>query len=152
MDGMQRSVAKGRHSLIVQGQPVVEWVARVNKHAGFLNAQGIGIERDGVLVGGVVFCDYQKVSVQIHVASDQTRQWVTRKWLHVIFDYAFRQLGVSKIIGIVPAGNTEAVNFDMRVGFVEETRIKDVYPEGDAIVLEMTRGMCRWIDYERFPL
>ena len=151
MDSMQRSVAQGRNSVIVAGPGVVEWVAKINNHSGpYPAAVGIGVEKDGQLQGGFVFCEYRGVSVQLHTASTKSKNWVTRKWLHAVFDYAFRQLKVKKIFGIISAGNADVLRFGLKMGFKVETSIKDVFPNGDALVVYMTPDMCRWINYERF--
>ncbi len=142
----------GTRRNIVVGANVADWIASVNKHCGpYPGAQGIGVEQDGQLLGGLAFCDYRGVSIQIHCASIGSRNWVTRKWLHDIFDYAFRQLGVKKIFGIISSGNAKVLKFGLDMGFAIECPIKDIFPDGDALVVYMTPEMCRWIDYERFP-
>jgi hypothetical protein len=32
------------------------------------------------------------------------------------------------------------------LGFTVETRIRDVFPDGDAVVMGMYRAQCRWLD------
>lgn len=138
--------------MIVVGQGVVEWIAQVNRHCGpYPNAVGIGVAKNGQLLGGFVFCNYRGVSVELHTASIGSKNWVTREWLHVVFDYAFRQMQVKKIFGIISAGNADVLKFGLKMGFEVETRIKDVFPNGDALVVCITPEMCRWINYERFP-
>lgn len=141
--------------MIVHGQAVVDWVAKNRGYAGgYSLAVGIGVAATpdaSTLRGAVVYHEYSGASVRVHVASDGSRRWVTREWLHVIFMYAFDQLKVKRITGMVPEANTAALNFDKSVGFVEEARMKDADPGGDVIILKMTRDMCRWINYAKFP-
>lgn len=99
----------------------------------------------GKLLGGVIFQNYQLRSVVLHVAS-WGPNWLSADILWMIFDYAFNQLGVEKVLGFVPSNNEKALQFDLKVGFQEETRIKDVVPGGDLVVLYMYRKNCRWLD------
>lgn len=139
-------------SLIVIGPGVVEYVERVNGRTDPYSGHsvGIGIEKEGKLIGGIVLHEYNGNNFFIHVASDHPKRWVTREWLHVIFSYAFDQCKVKRITGIVTEANKTALDFDLDVGFEIEARLKDAHPTGDMLVIKMTRENCKWIDYERF--
>jgi RimJ/RimL family protein N-acetyltransferase len=131
---------------IVIGPHVVEWVAkRTNEHGNFGAAIGIGLEQDGQLIAGVAFSDWNGVNVSMHVASDGSRRWLSREYLYVCFDYAFRTAGVRRITGLVGEGNAEARRFDEHIGFKEEARLKGAHPTGDLIVYAMWRHECRWL-------
>lgn len=101
----------------------------------------------GNLVGGVLFDHYYGRSIAMHVAGDG-RRWLNREFLHVCADYAFKQLGVHKILGMVPSLNTDAMRFNLKLGFEQEAVIKDAVPGGDLIILSMTRDQCRWLSKE----
>ena len=105
----------------------------------------IGLEKDGQLVAGVIFDQYNGRSACMHVASDGTRQWMTRQYLMVCFDYPFNQLKLNKLIGLVDSTNTDALRFDKNLGFVEEAVIKDAGKHGDLHILTMTRQQCRFL-------
>jgi RimJ/RimL family protein N-acetyltransferase len=153
MDGHDRGMGDRGHSLIVAGPGVVEYVERVNgrkdPYSGY--PVGIGIEKEGKLIGGIVFHEFNGSNFYIHVASDHPKRWVTREWLHSVFSYAFDVCKAKRITGIVPESNQVALNFDLSVGFEIEARLKDAHPKGDMLVIKMTRETCKWIDYERFP-
>ena len=138
--------------MIVIGPGVVEYVERVNgrtdPYSGY--PVGIGIEKNGVIVGGIVFHEFNGANFYIHVASDHPKRWVTREWLHCLFSYAFDQAGAKRITGIVPESNAVALKFDLDVGFEIEGRLVGAHPKGDMLVIKMTRETCKWIDYERF--
>ncbi len=137
---------------IVIGQHVVDWAARTHGvNPGYTAAVGIGVERDGEIQGAVVFHEFNGASIRIHVVSNKSASWITREWLHVIFSYAFDQCKVKRVTGFTPEVNAHALQFNKRIGFVEEARLKDAEPTGDVVVLKMTRDNCRWIDYEHFP-
>lgn len=110
------------------------------------SGQAIGLEKDGVLVAGVLYDNFNGRSVQMHVASDGTRRWMTKQYLLRCFDYPFHQLKVRKIIGQVDSENSDALKFDLALGFVVEAVIKDASRKGDLMILTMTPEQCRWID------
>jgi RimJ/RimL family protein N-acetyltransferase len=132
--------------VIVTGEHVCEWVApRTGGQYYKGSGSGIGLEKDGELIAGVLFDNYTGRSVQMHVAAIPGRRWMTKEYLRVCFDYPFRQLGVCKIIGIVDSTNEDALRFDRHLGFVEEAIIKDAGKHGDLHILSMTRQQCRFI-------
>jgi RimJ/RimL family protein N-acetyltransferase len=98
----------------------------------------------GRLLGGVIYDGFTGNCVFIHQAGFSKR-WLTGDMLWVAFDYPFRQLGVNKLAGTVPASNTELVAFNERLGFKEECRIKGAYRDGDMIVMTMERANCKWL-------
>lgn len=102
------------------------------------------VNNGGELLGGVIFRDFNKQSIGIHVASF-VPNWINRDLLWVVFDYAFNQCGVAAIFGSTPAHNTKALAFNFRIGFKELTRIPEVFPEGDLVVLRMRREECPWL-------
>ena len=106
---------------------------------------GIGIERDGELIGAVLFDNYNGRSICIHVASNGTGHWITPEFLRQVFHYPFIQLGVSVIIGQVDSTNLPALTFDRSIGFVEEHVIPDAGKFGDLVILTMRPAQCRFL-------
>ena len=135
---------------IVIGQPVVAWVATHGQDFGnFASSVGFGVEDENGLIAGVVFSDYNGANINMHVASDRTKRWMTRELLWMVFDYAFNQAHVRRITGLVGEGNTEAQNFDKHIGFKLETTLEAAHPTGDLLVFKMTREDCRWLNSRR---
>lgn len=99
---------------------------------------------DDELWGGVTYTGYTGTSMGIHVAGFRS-DWINKDMLWVAFDYPFVQLKCSKLFGQVPASNRKALEFDLKLGFIEEARVKDVFPDGDLLVLAMKREDCRWL-------
>ena len=98
----------------------------------------------GELLGGVIFQMFNGVSAVIHVAAS-TKKWINRDMLWVTFHYPFVQLGLTKLIGMVKSTNIEALRFDSGLGFIEECRIKDAVPDGDMVIMTMTKHQCRYL-------
>ena len=132
--------------MIVTGQGVVEWVAkRTNEFGNFGAAVGIGWERDGELVAGVAYSDFNGVNVNMHVASDGTRRWMTREYLWTCFDYPFNQAKVKRITGLVGEGNTQSQRFNEHLGFTHEATLEGAHPTGSLLIYKMMREDCRFL-------
>jgi RimJ/RimL family protein N-acetyltransferase len=131
--------------VITIGEHVCLWVAdNIGKKYYSGSGQGIGIEKNGEIVCGVLFEDYNGQSIQIHVALKEGAR-MTREWFNTLFGYAFNQLKVKKIMGVVDSTNKKALQFDTHIGFVVEATIKDAGKHGDLIILTMTRQQCRFL-------
>ena len=151
---------------IIIGQSVVEWVARhTGEFGNYGAAVGFGVEDLGPLIpcgtyipplnlapnpppaiiAGVVFNDYNGVNMNMHVASDGSKRWMTRELLWMVFDYAFNQAKVERLTGLVGEKNWQARKFDEHVGFTQETTLARAHPDGRLIVYRMFREDCRWL-------
>jgi len=121
---------------------------RIAKAAGTtFNQRGdvcIAREERGELWGGASYTGYTGSSVGVHTAGFRP-DWINQDLLWVCFHYPFVQLGCSKLLGQVPSSNLKALEFDLKMGFIEETRVKDVFPDGDLVVMSMKKETCRWL-------
>jgi RimJ/RimL family protein N-acetyltransferase len=106
------------------------------------NSTAIGLLKDNEIVAGVWYEDYNKVSIMCHIAITGK---MTPKYLNIIFDYPFVQLGVNKIVVPVLSDNKASIKFVKNLGFEENARLLDVSPEGDMIFFVMTKDKCRFI-------
>lgn len=109
---------------------------------------GIGRVRDGELVGGVLYEDWNGANVVAHIAGEG-QGWLDRELLWTMFDYPFNQLGVTRITGVVPSANAAARRFDEHLGFVQEAVLEGAHPDGDLIVYRMRRDECKWLRMKR---
>jgi len=100
------------------------------------------VNDNGELLGGVIFTNYTGASICIHVGAFRPN-WINRNMLYATFAYPFLQLGVNKVIGQVGKHNEKAVKFNTSVGFTLETTVKDVFPEGDMLIMTMYKEDCR---------
>ena len=130
--------------MIVTGDYVCSYVANRTGGQYFGGGVGFGIERDGVLVCGVMFENFTGRSVQIHVAKEPDAR-MNRAWLRALFGYAFNTAKVHKIIGVIDSENSESLRFTRHIGFKDEAVIKDAGPVGDFHILTMTRPKCRFL-------
>ena len=119
------------------------WVAkRVNGGYFKERSQSIGLKKDGKIVAGVIYQDYNNRSIVCHIAIDGR---MTKDFLWVIFDYPFKVCEVEKIIVPVASENKKSNKIVTNMGFTEEARIKDCHPDGDIILYTLKREDCRFL-------
>ena len=130
---------------LVVGDAVVEWVARkTNDYGNFGCARGIGWERNGRIVAGVAYAEWNGPNVVCHIASDGSKRWLTRKYLWTIFDFPFQKLGCGRITVCVGEGNSASRRFVEHLGFALEAKLRRAHPTGDLMVYAMFKEGCRW--------
>lgn len=135
--------------MLTVGNHVVSWVAQhMRRGEGYGLSQGIGWLKNGCLVAGVVYNEYNHVNINMHVAS-VGKSWLTREFLWAAFDYPFNQCKVKRITAFIEDENKAAIRFDEHLGFKYETRMKDAYVNGDTLLYVMRREDCRWLDLKR---
>ena len=138
---------------LVIGPEVVNWVARrTNEFGRFGTDIGIGWARDGALVAGVAYADWNGPNVVCHIASDGSRRWATREYLWTIFDYPFNQLKVKRITVCVGEGNSDSRRFVQHLGFRLESTLRAAHPSGDLLVYSMFSEQCRWLNENLYSM
>ena len=121
------------------------WVfRRVQKTWAPEGREVVGLVKGEEVLGGMVFEDYTGACMSVHMALAHEHVPV-RKLLIACAQYAYNDMGVHKLLGLVRASNLPALKFDLRIGFKAEAIIKDVYPDGDLVVLSMTRDDCKFV-------
>lgn len=104
------------------------------------------MEEDGRIIAVAMYERDNGTSVMTHIAAEPGRRWMTKEFLRAIFDYPFRQLGVSKVIGFVDGDNDDAMRFDLHLGFECEAVLRGAGAGGcDLHLLTMTRQQCRFL-------
>lgn len=132
-------------SLII-GKGVVEWIAkRTGEFNCFGTDVGIGWQRDGEIVAGVAYANWNGVNVECHTAVSCLLEPAARLWLRTIFDYPFCQLKVNRITVCVGEGNTASRRFVEKLGFQLETTLAAADPSGDILIYRMWKKDCRWL-------
>lgn len=131
---------------LVVGPGVVEWVAkRTNEYGNFGTDVGIGWQKDGNLVAGVAYANWNGVNVECHIASDGSRVWATRQYLWTIFDYPFNQLGANRITVCIGEGNRQSQRFVVHLGFKLETTLQAAHPSGNLLIYRMWKHDCSFL-------
>ncbi|ALC11213.1 hypothetical protein [Sphingopyxis sp. 113P3] len=90
----------------------------------------LGIERDGELVGGVIFHCFEGSAVHVTVAG---KGW-TRGFLRAVGHYVYRQLDCARMT--ITTGQPEVVSYAKRLGGQVEGVLRDQYGPGqDATIV-----------------
>lgn len=103
----------------------------------------IGRERNGQLIAGVLYEDFNHANIICHIAG--VGNWLNREFLWTIFDYPFRQLKVKRITTPVAQSNIKSQRFTEHLGFELEARLQDAHPSGDLFIYRMMAADCRWL-------
>jgi RimJ/RimL family protein N-acetyltransferase len=104
----------------------------------------IGREKDGELLGGVVYTGHTGASCQMHQWGS-TPKWINIDMLWVAFHYPFMQLDYRCILGLVRAKNEATIRENLKHGFKEVARVKYVYPGDDLVLMQLLKEDCRWL-------
>jgi RimJ/RimL family protein N-acetyltransferase len=109
--------------------------------------KGLGLERGGELVAGVLYEGYNGYNVWMHVAADPGGKWLNRAFLRYCFQYPFVELNCKRVSGYVEARNADARRFDQHLGFREEAVLRGAASDGgDVILYVMRREDCRYLE------
>lgn len=121
---------------------VGQWVGQglFNDPAAFKNYQSAGvIDRYGVLLGGVVFHNWQERAgtIEVSVFSASPR-WLSRAVINEIMNYAFVGCGAQAVMAQTEAGNNRALKIWRALGSTE-ARIPRLFGrDRDGIVTVLT--------------
>ncbi len=113
----------------------------------FKDYAAIGLEQAGELIAGVLFDNKSGANIHMHVASNETRHWMTPAYMAACFRYAFVQAACNRITGLVRADNVDAQRFDEHLGFKREGQLRAACTDGtDLIIYGMLKSECRYIE------
>lgn len=108
--------------------------------------QGIGLELDGQLVAGCVFCQYVPgVALTVHLAATPGMPWAARWVLKAGFRYAFSTCDVGRLTAYVAATNWRCHRLLLSLGFEHEGTLKKGVFDGDERVYGLLREQCRFL-------
>jgi RimJ/RimL family protein N-acetyltransferase len=113
--------------------------------SGFGPSTALGVVRDGRMLGGVVYNNFNGHDIHATYAFESPR-WASRDVLRTLFAYPFTQLGCVRMTGIVARKNKHARDMILRLGFkLEGVHRKSVDGRQDAISYGLLRDECKWI-------
>ena len=139
-----------RQIVIGQDEVVSQFMqATLHTPHGFQAGRGVGMAEvmpDALrLIAGIWFESFNGANMMMHVAALPQSRWMSKELLWYAFFYPFIECGCKRVTGLVEEGNLEAREFDERLGFKLEARLKDAAPGGDLLVYAMFRDECRWL-------
>lgn len=128
---------------------VVSWVAERIPHvgkSGFEKPFGVSITRNGRLLAGIVYHDYQPDHRTIQMSAAATSpMWAHRLTIGVFLSIPFEQLGCFKVWTATPHDNTPAIKVNLKAGFTVDGVLDHQFgPDRHAVI-------CRLLepDYQR---
>lgn len=131
-----------------QDDQVAQWVeARIPMmELGEVPYSAIGLlDRRGYLTAGVVFNQFTRTDVHLHIALLNVRS-LSRRFIEECFRYVFWQLACARCTVMVASRNERSLRFVQKVGWRWEGTIRELLPDGDDVhVFGMLRSECRWL-------
>lgn len=106
----------------------------------------LGLIRQGKLVAGVLYENYNGCNIFAHWATEPgTFRPLTANFLWAAFHYPFEVLGCRRVSGLVEPSNSTAVKMDLKLGFHVEATLKNAAPSGDLLLMCMLKEDCKWL-------
>ena len=110
----------------------------------------IGLMNEAGLLAGVIYQNYTRRDIQMHVAALPGKRWLSKQFLGEAFRYPFETLGVTRITAPIPSKNSASESFCRHLGFTFEGRLREMLPGEDLLVYGMLREECRYLEVGRF--
>lgn len=110
------------------------------------NQTGIGLERDGKLIAGVIYHRYDGRNIWTHIRGTPGQYWLTRDYLRMIFYFPFVDAGCTRIWGEAEYNNPAAINLQERLGFKRKAVLEGAcWDGGDVYIYAIDKEDCRYV-------
>ena len=110
------------------------------------DCKSIGLERDGVLVAGVLYQGFNGQNIWVHLAGSDGGRWMSRRFLRYGFAYPFVELGVQRLSAMVDASNAASRRLVEHMGYRLEATLQGAAADGgDTLIYVMRRHECRFL-------
>lgn len=98
------------------------------------------------LTGVVCFNTFIGSTCQMHIALKGELSFVPTDLPGVVYNLAFNDLGLKKLLGVVNSKNEKAMAMNARLGYIEEHRMQGLHDDGgDIVIFSMTKEQCRFL-------
>lgn len=128
--------------IVFNSKKVEQWVAASVGSTDCSAAASFGVERDGEILCGVIYDNFNGANIFIHLSAVPGYQF-TKGFLRLVFGYAFDCLKVKRITGVFSSANEKVKRFGERLGFKFEAVLKDASKDGDLLLYVLRREWCR---------
>lgn len=142
MDAAPQQIKDG----MVIGSGVAEWVGGVLRSQLHLSScEGIGWARNGNIVMGVAFTNYNGASMHMHIAK-MHGEVMPPTFVAAIMDYPFVQLGLKALFTLIDEGNGAARGFAEHLGATVQCVLQDASPNGNLVLYGLHKSNARkWL-------
>lgn len=118
--------------MIVTGEEVVEWVCAGTGGGSYRHAIGLGEQRDGQPVAGVVVESWNGSNAMLHIRIVKAPG---RRFWDSLFDHLFDTMQCNRVTAVIDASNVLCIDLVERLQFVKEAVLaKAGRANSDAIV------------------
>lgn len=125
--------------MIVSGEYVARWVMDgVGKYTEGM--VGIGWERDGVLISGCAFENFNSNNMFGHQRIDIPPP---RSYWKEVAKYIFEYCGVKRLTACVECDNIRAIKLNEKIGFERETTLPLAGRNGDLLIMVLWKDKCK---------
>ena len=106
----------------------------------------IGLERDAQLCAVVAYDTFTSTGVNVHVAAEPGRRWMTREFIQHAVAYPFLTCRFRRLTCIIPAGNVDSIRLAEHFGCQLEGRLREASDDGsDELIYGLLRRDCAWL-------
>ena len=119
----------------------LDWVnTRNNEDFQIFSARTVTMRSKADELKAVVVMDnWSDYGCFMHIFSDGSNRWCSKKLINAVFAYVFYDCSKLRVTGIVDARNSKALNFDIKLGFRVEGIARDACGLGkDSVILGLT--------------
>lgn len=132
------------HEYVYENSEAVAWaVAQMIPHCrqrGFGKCKAIGVLENGVLIGGIVYNNWNPEAETIEItAAAISPRWLTRETIRRMYEYPFEQIGVQGVIQHTPADNERLLAQLARGGYTFEPQTRYFGRYRDGVYCLLTR-------------
>lgn len=108
------------------GRDLAKWYEKEsNSEIDSNNYACIGVYRDNILKGVIVYVNYTGASIDIHVHIPGLLK--NRQTIRELFKYPFGVAGVINLRTRLPRSHKKIIKILLKLGFIEETVLKEYY-------------------------
>ena len=126
--------------MIVSGNEVGKWVCeKIGSDWIAEGAACIGEAKDGKLVSGVFYNQYNGASIYFTLATDTS---LSRSFVQAMLSYPFDVLKVNCLIAQVSSSNVKSLKLANHLGFKQIGSIPSAMPDGDMVILSLVKQHC----------
>lgn len=124
---------------------VSERIGRPSIFAPESKYNAFGIEKDGELIGGVVFEGFSEdARCSMHCAGEG-KHWLTKDFIFHCFNYVFNVANCKVVINTVDVNNKPSMKFTEHIGFSLVGIVRDGCGNSDLAIFAMHREECKWL-------
>jgi len=133
--------------IIVSEQEILsKWLSDRIGYKPNLGLQCIGnASSDGKILGVAGYDSWNGASCNIHIAGEGNN-WLSRAFLHIMFDYPFNRENVKVLICKISSQNKKSIKFAKHIGFEEVGVIENGAIDGNLVIMQLQRENCRFLD------